>query len=78
MYVYRKDFDDTFKSDKLIGKLVDNNLLTIYVFDEQFYSIDYDRKMYNRLLKISKLSYSDIVKKSVYSDKIDAYLKIIK
>ena len=50
----------------------------IKVAYDDFYHIRYDDKMYERFLKISKLSYTNEVKMGVYNDKIKKYMKIIK
>jgi len=74
MYVRIDDFDDEFN----LNELINNELLQMVISYEDFYYVTYNEKLYNRLVKISKLSYTDDLKKLVYSDKIDKYIKIIK
>ena len=74
IYVRIDNFDKIFN----LKELINNDLLQMVISYEDFYYVSYDEKLYNRLVKISKLSYTHDLKKLVYSDKIDLYIKIIK
>jgi len=74
IYVRIDYFNEVFN----LKELINNDLLQMVILYEDFYYVSYNEKLYDRLLKISKLSYTDDLKKLVYSDKIDFYIKIIK
>lgn len=74
IYVNKKELNDIFKLDGLIK----NVILSIENYNDSFYEINYNKKIYERLLKISKLSYTQDIKKLIYNDTIDFYVKIIK
>lgn len=65
MFVWKSDFDKVFQ----LSELVNNKVLTIKIYYDEFYHIDYNSKIYDRFVKILKLT---------DNEKIHKYIKIIK
>jgi len=72
-YVDKEKFIEVFN----ITENMDNGFIQIKTHQEYFYRIKYDKKIYERLLKISKLSYTDNVRRLIYRDDIKKCMKII-
>jgi hypothetical protein len=55
IFINKKEFDDIFN----IKKDIDNSFLKIETYHEDYYCITYDKKIYDRLIKLSKISHTD-------------------